>query len=100
MKRQIVIEISEGLKDAFNHEEQWTALLCAEMRDVLNNSTPLPKDHGRIVDAEPIYDKLIRTYRADERDYPERGKDYRIGLSNAMDFLSNAPTIIEAEKEG
>ena len=38
---KLVIEIPEGLKDALNHEEQWTALLCAEMRDVLNNGTPL-----------------------------------------------------------
>ena len=63
------------------------------------NGTPLPAGHGRLIECEPIYDKLIRSYRADEKDYPERGKDYRVGLSNAIDLLINAPTIIEAEGE-
>ena len=59
------------------------------------NGTPLPKNHGRLIECEPIYDELIRSYRADEKDYPERGKDYRVGLSNAIDLLIKAPTIIE-----
>ena len=38
---KIIIDIPKGLEEAFNHEEQWTALLCADMRDALQNSTPL-----------------------------------------------------------
>lgn len=47
---QIVIDIPEGLKKDFE-SEQWTALSCMEMKDALMNGTPLPKGHGRLIDA-------------------------------------------------
>lgn len=68
-------------------------IMCKAVR----YGTPLPKGHGRLIECEPIYDKLIRTYKADKKDYHGRGKDYRVGLSNAIDLLNNAPTIIEAD---
>ena len=63
--------------------------------ELIKKGTPLPEHHGRLIECEPIYDKLIRSYRADKKDYPEIGKDYRVGLSNAIDLLIKAPTIIE-----
>lgn len=98
---QIVIDISERAYDLLKASGvDWLGDKFAEyILNAVANGIPLPKGHGRLIDVEPIYDKLIRSYRADERDFPNRGKDYRVGLSNAIDLLSNAPTIIDADKE-
>ena len=48
---ELVIKIPEGLKKDFELE-QWTALSCMEMKDALMNGTPLPKGHGRLIDAD------------------------------------------------
>ena len=88
---EIVIDIEQELyEEILSRKYSKTRLEKA-----VANGTPLPEHHGRLIECEPIYNKLIRSYRADEKDYPERGKDYRIGLSNAIDLLIKAPTIIE-----
>ena len=69
-----------------------------EICEAILSGTLLPEHHGRLIECEPIYDKLIRSYRADKKDYPEIGKDYRVGLSNAIDLLIKAPTIIEGSE--
>ena len=94
---KIVIDIP---KKTFEEIQERSIITCGEtfaqkLVKYIRNGTPLPTGHGRLIECEPIYDKLIRSYRADEKDYPERGKDYRVGLSNAIDLLIKAPTIIE-----
>lgn len=55
-----------------------------EIADAICNSTPLPKGHGRLIDA----DALLKEHKFfDAYPFP----------STAID---NAPTIIEADKEG
>ena len=94
---KIVIDIDDDMyksvidNDAYVLEDvDWILL-----ENAIADGTPLPEHHGRLIECEPIYDKLIRSYRADKKDYPEIGKDYRVGLSNAIDLLIKAPTIIE-----
>ena len=87
---EIIIKIP---KEIYTGEQ--TAGILPIVVDAIGKGTPLPEYHGRLIECEPIYDELIRSYRADEKDYPERGKDYRVGLSNAIDLLIKAPTIIE-----
>lgn len=72
---ELVIKIPEGLKKDFELE-QWTALSCMEMKDALMNGTPLPKGHGRLIDADDIDNHIIG--HVDTR---------------------GCPTIIEADKE-
>lgn len=67
---ELVIKIPEGLKKDFE-SEQWTALSCMEMKDALMNGTPLPKQHGRLIDADDLLDNTC---------------------------LDQIPTIIEADK--
>lgn len=97
---EIVIDIDDDMyKSVVNNDAyvlgdvDWILL-----ENAIANGTPLPEHHGRLIECEPIYDKLIKSYRADEKDYPERGKDYRVGLSNAIDLLIKAPTIIEGSE--
>ena len=54
---ELVIKIPEGLKKDFELE-QWTALSCMEMKNALINGTPLPKGHGRLIDANDLLDHI------------------------------------------
>lgn len=72
-----LIDIPWQIEQALNNETQWSALLVAELRDIINNGTPLPKGHGRLIDA----DHFLKT----NWEHP----DYA---------LSDAPTIIEADE--
>ena len=94
---EIVIDIPE--EEYALCKRQWDTECLDTLMIAVKNGTPLPKGHGRLIEAKPIHDELMRSYRASEKDYPELGKDYRVGLSNAMDLLNNAPTIIDADKE-
>lgn len=89
---ELVIKIPEGIKQEFERE-QWTALSCMEMKDALMNGTPLPKGHGRLVDADAVIKKM------EERE--EKLKDDRsmwetAGVVTALDMFGE--TIIGADK--
>ena len=89
---QIVIDIPEqqyytiqNLYDTFPAEmKQWGL-------GAIKNGTPLPKGHGRLIDA----DELIKSLTPDpilECGCPE--PEY---LGELIELLNNAPTIIEGE---
>ena len=50
--------------------------------NALKNGTPLPKDHGRLIDADKLYD------------------DYEINSYDWEDTIEYAPTVIEASGKG
>lgn len=77
---ELLIKIPEGLKKDFELE-QWTALSCMEMKDALMNGTPLPKGHGRLIDAE-----MYRREMLDSREF------------DFFKTLDMQPTIIETDK--
>lgn len=65
------------------------------------NGTLLPKNHGRLVDA----DKISRVNYAEEDNltgygmtYDEMGA-YNDGINDMYRLVKNAPTVIEADKE-
>lgn len=37
---KLVIDIPQGMIDAFSHEVEWTRVLCRDMNTVLQNGTP------------------------------------------------------------
>ena len=47
----------------------------------------------KLIDANPIIDKLLERYKADAREYFKQGYNYRVGLSQAIDLLEKAPTV-------
>lgn len=81
---QIVIDIPEEEYKRWKEDGEIDAVI---VRDALINNTPLPKNHGRLIDADEL--------RCEREDF-ETYFDY----SNAFDVIYNAPTIIEAESEG
>lgn len=84
---QIVIDIPQGLKIDFENEN-WTALTCAEMKNALMRGTQLPKNHGRLIDA----DKMIGDILTVPQQYEELA-DW------CCQVTAGQPTIIEADKE-
>lgn len=83
---QIVINISDGTYNRCKNER--VGLLpfdIPEVCDAIKNGTPLPKGHGRLIDADEI--------QFENAEFDTYG-DY----SRAFDALDYAPTIIEADK--
>ena len=82
---QIVIEIPD---------EEYIRICdepCTELGLAVRNGTPLPKGHGRLIDADKINDSNINAVKRNGKIYVE--------LSDFQDLIDNAPTIIEADKE-
>lgn len=97
---EIVINIPE---DYYNHVK---ALECIpirgdgkfEMRNLIRqnialiqNGTPIPKGHGRLIDADAFQKYCFN------KNFERRLSE--VGLFFINMFLSDAPTIIEADKE-
>jgi len=55
------------------------------------NGTVLPKEHGRLIDADAYKEKVFRKFPCNDRD------DMNIRRLTEMAVL-NAPTVIEADK--
>ena len=54
----IVIDIPEQIKSILNDENQWSALVLAELKDIINNGRPLPdKKPTKDTDINVIYGK-------------------------------------------
>ncbi len=97
---ELVIKIPEGLKKDFELE-QWTALSCMEMKDALEKATLLPKGHGRLIDASALGDALLYNWHVNNKylvPYNDR-RGYRLRDDEVKTCITNAPTIIEADKE-
>lgn len=79
---QIVIKIPDKLYETIISDEYGVHQGC--IYDIIRNGTPLPKGHGRLIDA----DALIDTLGCSDRD---------IYAKECIE--EDAPTIIEAESE-
>lgn len=88
---QIVIEIPEEVKEVFDKAKEddlkgsyydYNSIIGK----AIQNGTPLPKGHGRLIDADEI--------QFENADFDTYG-DY----SRAFDAIDQADTIIEADKE-
>lgn len=110
---QIVIDIDEDDFKIIKHNVEVNHPLCPLSEEVvvtkIANGTPLPKGHGRLIDA----DALIKNETEQVCKYCDRRKNgkkqfvYEIGeapcracaIGDMLDFIEEAPTIIEAESE-
>jgi hypothetical protein len=89
MKKRIVIEIDEneylGIKEYPNNITSYPVTI--HLYDAVRNGTPLPKGHGRLIDADELK----------EHKYHD---NHRYENAVAVAYIDWAPTIIEADKEG
>lgn len=87
---QVVIDIDETcwdwLRNGFPDEDDGEYAIKA-----IANGIPLPKGHGRLIDAGEYIDVLNNAQIEGLNTYK--------GLGRAKELLIDAPTIIEADKE-
>ena len=83
---QIVIDIDEKDYDLYKVDD-WNIPKC--LRDAIANGTPLPKGHGRLIDADELYLDI------------QTDEEMRLGehLLWVKERVDNAPTVIEADTE-
>ena len=80
---KIVIDIPEY---AYRQIRNWgvpTDVLRRKIYDIIDNGTPLPKHHGRLIDES----KITKCYMP-------------VNQFDVRGIRTDAPTIIEADKEG
>ena len=63
--------------------------------DIIQNGTPLPKGHGRLIDADAI---LAEKYKKLEIGFDDYTIIYDAFVNTIKGIVNLAPTIIEADK--
>lgn len=79
---QIVIDIPDGIYDTIQADEMISREQLAVLQMHILNGAPLPKGHGRLIDA----DKIINSYKE--------------GNWNMHKILNDAQTIVGADMRG
>ena len=93
-KMQVVIEIPEEIYNAI--KDGWYDENCRKMAIAIGNGTPLPKEHGRLIDADE-FDSRIRA--AGGMAEEELTEDFKDGVLTVLDVLKMQKAVIEADKE-
>ena len=108
---QIVIDISESIFNSAKHHYLASDIsipeLLEEFTKALKNGTPLPKGHGRLIDADKTIAVAWQNFYKHENEWEKKDEDYliihrfydQIGFECCQQTVVNAPTIIEADKE-
>lgn len=104
---QIVIDIPEDeYKICLSHRESIENMIrvhkCFSLEYAVVRGTPLPKDHGKLIDADYLRNViLLHNFHGNNKNivpYSDR-KGYRLRQREVDEAIINAPTIIEADKE-
>lgn len=90
---KLVIDIPEEVYKSIQ-DNDYCGISNSDMYNAINNGTPLPKGHGRLID-EKEAKYLISDGLNDKAYFGEVSADWAV-----IDFLGTVPTIIEADKEG
>lgn len=86
---------SEGLYDKVKSQRALALKVVLNVLEGVVEGTPLPKEHGRLIDADALIKQLEAM--ANNRWNIQVGASK--GLEEAIDIVDDAPTIIEAESE-
>lgn len=95
---ELVIKIPEEEYDLIVNDE---ACGLNVLTRAIAKGTPLPKGHGRLIDADYLKDvTLLHNWHGNNKNivpYSDR-RGYRLRNNEVLTALINAPTIIEADK--
>lgn len=93
---QIVIDISENIYNLISRgEENRDFVYKSDLMRAILEGTLLPKGHGRLIDADSIY-QIVRPI---EQSDAEWGMTAETAIRLMHDVFDKAPTVIEADKE-
>lgn len=88
---ELVIKITKKLYDRYKKTDHIKICELDEFEKALDKCIILPKGHGRLIDADELYDGFI-----------DGTEGYDCQTWNRIeigDIIEDAPTIIEADKE-
>ncbi len=90
---KVVINLPEKVyKEICSGNFETDGYFKANLQDTFRNGTPLPKNHGRLIDADEYKEHL---YACETNDRPL----HIMELDERLATVDDAPTIIEADKE-
>lgn len=96
---KFIIDISEETYNAVIGDEWIDSEYINNVIRSIQNGTPLPEGHGKLIDADELSKRLVNSsmfYRGETADmFDTRFAD---GLREADIKLSEAPVVIEADK--
>lgn len=95
---KIVIDIQEAKLKALQIGEKQGVGIGTLERAVLYG-IPLPKGHGRLIDADKLHHRLCKWLRPPRPDEAHMVDMADIAVSTLME-IEESPTIVEADKEG
>lgn len=90
---KVVIDIDENYYEILKHDvkvNHMDYIPCV----LIANGTPLPKGHGRLIDADSIY-QIVRPIGQSDAEW---GMTAETAIRLIYDTFNKAPTIIEADK--
>lgn len=95
---QIIIDIPSNLK--IMNEQMNVLLSCEidEIREAIKNGTPLPKGHGRLIDADALIEQ-IKKFRCIDCNSYNGVRCRACQYDDEMADIDDAPTIIESNNE-
>jgi hypothetical protein len=94
---EIVIDIPEELYEVYKGRLPMLGDVGMGMiAQSIAKGTPLPKEHGRLIDGEKVLDDIEKKYPASVSETEQSKRYARLVYYWAV---KNAPTIIEADKE-
>lgn len=98
---ELVIKIPE---EKYNYiKKQVAEGIDNPLKVYIANGTPLPKEHGRLIDVDEIEHYVLPSEKQDRKTWFVHSEEYRNAVphfNHAMRLLrDNAPTIIEADTE-
>ena len=97
---KLIIDMDENLYETINNDKY--GVHKGRVYDIIRNGTPLPKEHGRLIDADYLRDViLLHNFHGNNKNivpYADR-RGYRLRQREVDEAIINAPTIIEVDKE-
>ena len=92
---QILIEIPDDEYKMLVNPYQWNEAQCMRLKRIVINGIVIPKNHGRLIDADQIIDVVKEIYDSS----PVKTLVTSADMYFLKKVLNGAKVIIEAEKE-
>ena len=95
---ELVIKIPEEVMEYIRNNSCLSVVYNDEVTKAMKNGVPLPKGHGRLIDADELREKMV-SYRYSDRYCENHTIERSISIGMVDLIINDASTVIEADKE-